>query len=309
MRAVRFDDYGGPEVLQVVDVPTPEPGAGEVVVRVVAAGVNPGEVGIRSGAMKDAYPTQFPEGQGSDLAGVVSAVGDGVDDVAVGDAVVGLSDGRNAQAEYALLPADRVTPKPEAVPWDVAATLYVAGTTAVAMMWTVAPRAGETVVVSGAAGGVGAVVTQLAVRAGARVLAFAGEANHATLRGWGAEPVGYGDGLEGRLRAAAPDGIDALLDTHGDGYIDLALRLGVPKDRIDTIIDFGTAQKEGVAANGMSALDDPRAAVAELADLVAAGDLEIPIKARFPLDRVQDAYRAVAERSGLGKIVLEVSVP
>ena len=143
MRAVQFGEYGGPEVLTVVDLATPEPGPGEVVVRVVAAGVNPGEDAIRSGAMKEVYPAEFPEGQGSDLAGYVSAVGDGVTDVAVGDAVIGLSDGRNAQAEEVLLPADRVTPKPDALAWDVAATLYVAGTTAVAMMRTVEPRAGR----------------------------------------------------------------------------------------------------------------------------------------------------------------------
>ena len=208
-----------------------------------------------------------------------------------------------------LLPADRVTPKPDGLAWDVAASLYVAGTTAVEMIRTVEPRPGETVLVSGAAGGVGVVVTQLAVATGARVLAVASEANHAALRGWGAEPVAYGGDLEERLRAVAPDGIDALLDTYGQGYIDLALRLGVPKDRIDTIIDFATAQEAGVAANGMAALDDPRAAVAELARRAAAGDLEIPVKARFPLDRVADAYRAVAERSGLGKIVIEVSAP
>ena len=306
MRAVQFTEYGGPEVLQVVAVPTPQPGAGDVVVEVVATGINPGEEGIRTGALKDAFPAHFPEGQGSELAGRVSAVGDRVVDVEVGDAVIGLSDDRNAQAEYALLPADRVTPKPAGLAWDVAATLYVAGTTAVAMMRSVGPKAGETVLVSGAAGGVGVVVTQLAVRAGARVLAVASEANHAALRGVGAEPVAYGAGFEDRLRAAAPDGIDALLDCHGDGYVDLALRLGVPKDRIDTIFDFAAAQEHGVAADGMATVDDPRAAVGELARLVADGGLEIPIKARFPLDRVQDAYRALAERSGLGKIVLEV---
>ena len=108
VKAVRFEEYGGPEVLEVVEVAEPLPGRGEVVVRVVAAGTNPGESAIRSGAMKEVYPANFPEGQGSDLAGVISDVGEGVEDVAVGDAVIGLSDSRNAHAEYALLPADRV---------------------------------------------------------------------------------------------------------------------------------------------------------------------------------------------------------
>ena len=306
MRAVRFTEYGGPEVLQVVDVPTPEPGAGEVVVQVVTAAINPGEEGIRGGALKDRFPAHFPEGQGSDLAGRVSAIGERVADVEVGQEVIGLSDGRNAQAEYVLLPADRITPKPAALAWDVAATLYVAGTTAVAMIRTVEPEAGETVLLTAAAGGVGVVATQLAVRAGARVLALASAANHAALRGYGAEPLAYGDGLDERLRAAAPNGIDAVLDTYGHGYVEQALRWGVPKDRIDTIFDFAAAQELGVAANGMATVDDPRAAVGELARLAADGALEIPIKARYPLDRVQDAYRALSERSGLGKIVLEV---
>ena len=306
-RAVRFDDYGGPEVLRVVEVPQPDPGPGQVVVRVRAAGVNPGEDAIRSGAMKDRNPAHFPEGQGSDLAGVIAAVGDGVRNVAVGDEVIGFSDGRNAQADYAVLPADRVVPKPAGMSWDAAATMYVAGTTAIALMRATDPQPGEVVVVSGAAGGVGVFATQLAVRAGARVLAVAGEKNHAALRGWGAEPVAYGDGLDERLRAAAPNGIAAMLDTHGDGYVDLAVQLGVPADRIDTIIDFAAAKKNHVKADGMAAVGDPASAIRELAKLVADGVVEVPIKARFSLNEVQDAYRAVAQRSGLGKIVLEVS--
>jgi len=290
-------------------VPDPVPGVGEVVVKVVTAGVNPGESAIRSGAGKDRFPAHFPEGQGSDLAGVISAVGTGVEEVAVGQAVIGLSDGRNAQAEYALLPADRVVPKPDALEWAVAATLYVAGTTALVMIDTARPASGETVVLSGAAGGVGVFATQLAVRTGARVIALAGEANHEQLRAWGAEPVTYGDGLEQRLRDLAPDGIDAFLDAHGGGYVELALALGVPKERVETIADFGAAHRLGTPAKGMAALADPAAGVAQLARIAAEGGLEVPIKARFPLERVQDAYRAVEQRSGLGKIVLDVAAP
>src|SRR3954469_6977549 len=163
MKAVRFEEYGDVGVLHVAEVPDPVPGVGEVVVKVVTAGVNPGESAIRSGAGKDRFPAHFPEGQGSDLAGVISAVGTGVEEVAVGQAVIGLSDGRNAQAEYALLPADRVVPKPDALEWAVAATLYVAGTTALVMIDTARPASGETVALSGAAGGVGVFATQLAV--------------------------------------------------------------------------------------------------------------------------------------------------
>ncbi len=309
MRAVRFEEYGDVDVLRVEEVPDPVPGAGEVVVKVVTAGVNPGESAIRSGAGKDRFPAHFPEGQGSDLAGVVSAVGAGVTEVAVGQAVIGLSDHRNAQAEYALLPADRVVPKPDTLDWAVAATLYVAGTTALVMIDTTRPAPGETVAISGAAGGVGVIATQLAVRSGARVLAIAGEANHERLRAWGAEPVAYGEGLEERLRSLAPAGIDAFLDTHGGGYVELALALGVPKERVETIIDFPTAGRLGAVAKGMAAMSDPAGGVARLARLVADGAVEVPIKERFPLERVQDAYRAVESRSGLGKIVLDVSAP
>jgi NADPH:quinone reductase-like Zn-dependent oxidoreductase len=309
MKAVRFREYGGPEVLEVVDVPEPSPGRGEVVVRVVAAGINPGESAIRSGVMKEIFPADFPEGQGSDLAGVISGVGEGVEDVSVGDAVIGMSDSRNAHAEYAQLPADRVTPRPEGLDWDVAGSLYVVGTTAEVMMHAVRPAEGETVIVSGAAGGVGTLVTQLAVRAGARVIAVASEANHETLRGWGAEPVSYEDGLEKRIRSLAPDGVQALLDAYGGGYVELALGMGVPADRIETIVDYEAVRRRGVHGDGMSTLEDPRPVVAELAVLLASGETELPIKARFPLEQVADAYREVDNRHGLGKIVLEISEP
>ncbi|WP_425550589.1 alcohol dehydrogenase catalytic domain-containing protein [Amnibacterium soli] len=285
------------------------PGAREVVVRVVAAGTNPGEVGIRSGALASMFPAVFPEGQGSDLAGVVAAAGPGVSGVAVGEPVIGLSDGRNAQAELVLLPASRVVPKPEALDWDVAATLYVAGTTALALLQTVPVAAGDTVVVAGAAGGVGVFLTQLAVGTGARVLAVAGEANHDWLRQHGAESVAYGDGLEDRLRAAAPDGVAAFFDLFGNGYTDLAVALGAAPERVATVADFAAGDRLGVQVTGMAALEDPAQGVRTLAAIASEGGFEVPIKGRFPLEQVQDAYREVSRRSGLGKVVLQVSAP
>ena len=309
MRAVRFDGYGDETVLEVREVPDPVPGEGEVVVRVVAAGPNPGEVGIRSGALASMFPAVFPEGQGSDLAGVIAAAGPGVSGVAVGEPVIGLSDGRNAQAELVLLPASRVVPKPEALDWDVAATLYVAGTTALALLQTVPVAAGDTVVVAGAAGGVGVFLTQLAVGTGARVLAVAGEANHDWLRQHGAEPVAYGDGLEDRLRAAAPDGVTAFFDLFGNGYTDLAVALGAAPERVATVADFAAGDRLGVQVTGMAALEDPAQGVRTLAAIASEGGFEVPIKGRFPLEQVQDAYREVSRRSGLGKVVLQVSAP
>ncbi|WP_375399216.1 NADP-dependent oxidoreductase [uncultured Amnibacterium sp.] len=309
MRAVRFTEYGGTDVLQVVEVETPSPGEGEVLVRVVVAGLNPGEAGIRSGAMQQMFPAVFPEGEGSDLAGVVEAVGPGVTGVAVGDAVLAVSDGRNAQAEFAVVPADRVVPKPDGLGWAVAGSLGVAGLTAVAMIAAVKPVAGETVVVTGAAGGVGTLATQLAVRTGATVIAIASAAHHEQLRVWGALPLAYGDDMADSIVALAPDGVDGMLDTYGHGYVDLALGLGVPKDRIDTIIDFEAAERTGVAADGQATVEHPAAALTELAGLLATGDLEQPIKGRFPLDAVAEAYQQLEQRHGLGKMVLEVSQP
>ena len=309
MRAVRFDEYGDESVLEVREVADPQPGEGEVVVRVVTAGTNPGEVGIRSGALAERWPTTFPEGEGSDLAGLVAAVGPGVTGLAIGQPVIGLSDSRNAQAELALLPAGRVVPKPGAVGWDVAATLFVAGTTAQALLQEVPVETHDTVVVAGAAGGVGVFLTQLAVGTGATVIAVAGEANHGWLQAHGATPVPYGDGLDERLRAAAPGGVTAFFDLFGSGYADLAVALGVPVERIATIADFGAAERLGVRVTGMSALRDPAEGVRQLAAIIAGGGFDVPIKARFPLERVQDAYREVSKRSGLGKVVLDVSEP
>lgn len=309
MRAVRFDGYGDESVLEVREVADPQPAEGEVVVRVVTAGTNPGEVGIRSGAFAERWPTTFPEGQGSDLAGLVAAVGPGVTHLAIGQPVIGLSDSRNAQAELALLPAAHIVPKPGPVGWDVAATLYVAGTTAQALLQEVPVEAHDTVVVAGAAGGVGVFLTQLAVGTGATVIAVAGESNHEWLRAHGATPVAYEDGLEERLRAAAPGGVTAFFDLFGSGYADIAIALGVPVDRVATIADFGAGQRLGVHVTGMAALRDPAEGVRQLAAMVAGGGFDVPIKARFPLDQVQDAYREVSKRSGLGKVVLEVSQP
>lgn len=309
MRAVRFEEYGDETVLQVQEVDDPQPGEGEVVVRVITAGTNPGEVGIRTGALASMFPATFPEGQGSDLAGRIVAVGAGVTDVAIGQSVIGFSDGRNAQAELALLPAARVVPKPDALDWDVAATLYVAGTTALALLQEVPIGADDTVVVAGAAGGVGVFLTQLAVGTGATVIAIAGAANHDWLRAHGAEPVAYGEGLEERLRSAAPDGVTAFFDLFGDGYADVAVAIGVPTNRVATVADFGAGERLGVTVTGMSALHDPAGGIRQLAAIASQGGFEVPIKARFPLEQVQEAYREVSRRSGLGKVILQVAAP
>lgn len=302
-KAVRFTTYGGPEVLTIDDVPVPAPGPGEVLVRVRAAGINPGEIAIREGVFHDRWPATFPSGQGSDFAGVVEAVGEGVDAWAAGDEVLGFTHDRRSQAELVVAEADHLTAKPAGLSWEVAGSLFVTGTTAYAATRAVAVGPGQTVVVSAAAGGVGTLAVQLLVRTGARVIGLASEPNHGWLREHGVEPLTYGDGVADRIRAAAPDGVDAFADLFGAPYVDLALELGVPVDRINTIKDFPAVQAHGVRFEGNN--DAASAEVlAELAALVASGELEAPVAATYPLDRVRDAYAELAERHTRGKIVL-----
>jgi NADPH:quinone reductase-like Zn-dependent oxidoreductase len=304
-KAVRFDHYGGIDVLEVRDVPRPSPGDGEVLVAVKAAGINPGEALIRQGAFHEIYPATFPSGQGSDLAGVVTDVGAGVDTFKVGDEVLGFTDQRASHAEFVVVPANQVTAKPPAVSWEVAGGLFVAGTTAYAAVGSVDLTSDDTVAVAGAAGGVGSIAVQLAKRTGAAVLGIAGSSNDEWLTAHGAIPVNYGHDLADRLGAAAPSGrIDAFLDFFGGGYVELAVtELGVAPDRVDTIIDFPALERFGVKFVGNVDASDS-GVLAELAALIAAGDLEVPIAEVIPLDEVQRAYRTLEQRHTRGKIVL-----
>jgi NADPH:quinone reductase-like Zn-dependent oxidoreductase len=303
MRAVQLDGYGGIDELEVRDRPNPEASPGRVVVDVVATSINPGEGKIRQGFFDPDRSATFPMGEGSDLAGTVRAVGDGVDGWAVGDAVIGWSGERAAHAEQVSVPADQLTRKPDDVPWDQAGSLYVAGGTAAAMRDAVSAGPGDTVVVTAAAGGVGSILVQLLVDAGVRVLGIAGPANDEWLRSVGVEPVNHGDGLADRLRTAAPDGIAAFLDAHGDGYTDVAVDLGVPVDRIVTIADFAAAQGNGaqVLFGHASTTADT---LAELAGRVADGSLTVPIAATYPLEQVREAFTELERGHTRGKIVL-----
>ena len=304
MKAVQFDDYGGVEVLEVRDVPRPEPGPGQVLVAVRAAGINPSEGAIRTGRVRDFFPATFPSGQGSDLAGVVEKVGPGVTGVAVGDEVIGYTDHRASQAEYVLVEAVNLTPKPPEVPWEVAGALFVAGATGVATVRAVAPAAGEAVVIAGAGGGVGVFAVQLAVRTGARVIALASERHHAWLRERGAIPVAYGDGVSERITAAAGNTpVAAFIDLVGNGYVELALELGIATDRIDTIVDFPATQKHGVKFEGGAAAASA-ATLAELAEAIAAGDLVVPIQSTYPLADIRAAFTELEAGHTAGKIVL-----
>jgi NADPH:quinone reductase-like Zn-dependent oxidoreductase len=303
MKAVRFAEYGSVDVLTVAEVPQPEPGAGQVLVRVVAAGINPGEAKIREGELHERFPATFPSGEGSDLAGVVERVGEGVTSVAVGDEVIGWVDTRSSHAEYAVVEASNLTPRPAGVPWEVAGALTVAGATAWAAVRAVAPQPKEIVVVSGAAGGVGSIAVQLARRAGATVVGLASESNRAWLEAHGVIGVAYGDGVADRIRAVAGPPA-AFIDAFGGDYVELAIeQLGVAPERIDTIARFDAVATYGIKAEG-SAAGQSAETLAALAELIAKGELEVPIAATYPLSRVREAYEELGAGHTRGKIVL-----
>jgi NADPH:quinone reductase-like Zn-dependent oxidoreductase len=302
-RAVRFEHYGAVEVLTVVEVEQPAPTAGQVLVRVKAAGINPGEIGIREGRLHERWPATFPSGEGSDLAGVIEELGDRVERWAVGDEVIGFTDNRASHAELVLVEAEHLVVRPPGVSWEAAGALPIAGITAYAAVRAVALTPGDTVVVSGAAGGVGSVAVQLARHAGASVIGLASEQHHSWLSEHGVIPVNYGEGVAERIGEASGGRVDAFVDTFGDGYVELAVDLGVAPERIDTIIDYQAAEHYGAKTDASAAASNAEV-LAELARLVEERELEVPIANVYPLERVQDAYGELERRHTLGKIVL-----
>jgi NADPH:quinone reductase-like Zn-dependent oxidoreductase len=304
MKAVRFDQYGPVGVLDVREVPTPEPGQGQVLVRVKAAGINPGEAKIRDGSLHERWPATFPSGQGTDFAGVVERVGPGVDAVAAGDDVIGWADTRSSQAEYVVADEHNLAPRPSGLPWEVAGAIPVAGFTAWAMVHAVDVKPGDTVLVAGAAGGVGSLAVQLARRAGATVIGLAGPSNHDWLKRHDVIPVAYGDGVADRIRNAGPARVDAFLDTFGGDYVELALNdLGVRPERIDSVTRPDAAAKYGIKIDGNMA-GASAATLETLAGLIAAKELELPIARTYPLAEVATAYTQLAKGHIRGKIVL-----
>ena len=303
-KAVRFNQYGEIDVLQVVDIERPAPGPRQILVNVKAAGINPGEASIRKGLLAARWPATFPSGQGSDLAGVVAAIGQGVEGFAVGDEVIGFTDKRASHAELVIVEASDLIHRPHNVSWEAAGSLFVAGTTAYAAIRAVALKRGDTLAVSGAAGGVGSIVVQLAVKEGAKkVIGLASQAHHQWLSDHGVIPVAYGEGVEERIRAATDGHLDAFIDTFGADYVELALKLGVQPERIDTIINYEAVTKYGVKGEG-NAQGASAAVLADLAQLVDQGELEIPIARVYPLTAVREAYRELEQRHTRGKIVL-----
>ena len=302
-RAVVYEKFGGPGALELRDVPEPHAGRGQVRVRVGAAGLNPMDWGISSRPEAAArFGITVPSGFGSDFAGVVDEVGDGVTGFAVGDRVYGGAMAR-AVAEFVVLnpPSDPVWHTPEGISDEVASTLPVAGLTAAAAVAAIDPRAGDTVLIGGAAGGVGAFAVPLAKLAGARVIGTASESTFEFLRQGGAEPVAYGPGLADRVRALAPDGVTAATDLFGTETAETALALGVPPQRISTIAAIPNPPG-GVRATG--AIDATPDAMKRITDAILAGGIAVPIAARFPMEQIRDAVTLQAGRHVHGKIVI-----
>lgn len=272
--AVRFSRYGDPDVLEVVEIDDPIPGTGEVVVRVMAAGLNPVESAIREGRFADTWPATFPAGQGSDFAGLIAAVGPGVAEWRVDDPVLGHTV-RGSHATHVAVPAQNILRKPARVSWEVAGSLFVAASIAWKAVRAADPRPGKTVLVHAAAGGVGCIASQLARLEGARVVGTASPTSFDYLRQWGVIPVAYGPGLEDRLAELVPAGIDAELEHVGD--VSLA----------------------NVDSTDIHALE-------VVADLVADRKIVVPIAAIYPLSKVQDAYRELEAGHAHGKVVLSM---
>jgi NADPH:quinone reductase len=302
-RAVQFDEYGGLDVLTVREVELRELGKEDVLVEVRFAGINPGEASIRKGLLDSVFPSTFPSGEGSDLAGVVAEVGIDVTGFAPGDEVLGWSEERSSHAEQVVVPAEQLVRKPADLGWPEAGALYVVGVTAFAAVRAVEIGEGDTVVVSGAAGGVGTITVQLLKANGANVVGLASEDHHDWLRAKGVTPVTYGEGALQRIIEATPDGVDAFIDLYGPEYIDLALQLDLPAEKIETIIAFERAAEVGAKAEGSSTASTPEI-LGEMAELVAAGKIEVPIAAEYPLDEVREAFEQLEDRHTLGKIVL-----
>jgi NADPH2:quinone reductase len=283
-RAVRFDTYGDRDVLRLTDIPMPEPGPGQVVVAVRATAVNPFDTLLRLGVLHDLFPATFPSAQGSDLAGIVTAVAPDVESFTPGDEVLGWAPEPGAHATHVAVPATHLAAKPANLSWEAAGSLHMAAATAYASIHAIA--------------------VQLLAHQGVRVLGIASEASAPWIRTYGAIPVAYGDGLRERLvEAAGPDGIDAFIDLAGPEYLDLAVELGIPADRIQTTVSMQRAAQIGAKTDGRHNAATPEV-LAELVALAASGAVEVPVTATYPLDRVADAFAALEGRHARGKIAL-----
>jgi NADPH:quinone reductase-like Zn-dependent oxidoreductase len=307
-RAVVMEAFGGIENLQVQEVAEPHAEAGQIRVKVAAAGLNPMDwVMTADDEAASRFGLTLPSGFGTDYAGTVDEVGAGITNFAVGDRVFGCALSR-AVADYVVVDpegkmGDGAHHTPAGLDDKTASTLDIAGRTASAALGAVDVKVGDTVLIGGAAGGVGTFAVQLAQLAGARVIGTASESSFDYLRDLGAEPVAYGEGLVDRVRAIAPNGITAATDLFGTEVVQAARALGVPDDRISVI----AAQVDGVA--GVSGASAKAGTLERIANLVANGELTVPIAATYGLERIRDAVELQAGRHAKGKVVVTLEEP
>ena len=300
MKAVQFARFGGPEVLEVVDLPDPHPDPGQIRVAVRAAAVNPIDWKVRSGMMGGELPQQT----GREVAGVVDELGEGVSDVSVGDRVFGFAAGGAGAAELAVL--GDYAPIPPSLDFAGAAGLPVAVETAVRTLDLLGVGAGTTLLVNGAAGAVGSAAVQLARARGARVIGTASEGNHDYLRSLGAEPTTYGEGLAERVRELAPDGVDAALDAAGGGALSALVELAGGPENVVTVADYAGAEQTGARFTGGMGTQRAVHALREIEALIEAGQFSLPVAKTFPLEQIGEAHRLSETGHVRGKLVLLV---
>jgi len=300
-RKVVFPIFGEPDILEILDVDIPVPSPDQVLVRIKAAGIQPFDARFRAGAFGAYVPAHFPQGLGNEFAGVIQDVGVNVTEFAPGDDVIGFV-WANAYADHVLVGADEMVRKPANMPWAEAGALSASGQTAHTALEELGVGKDDTLLVHAAAGGVGTFAVQLARALGANVIGTSREANHAYLRALGAIPVTYGDGLVERVRAAAPQGIDAALDAHGGHEaIRASVELVPDRSRIGTLSGHETAASYGVKVIGT---ERSKERLAGLVKLYEQGKLKVFVRKQFPLDKVAEAHREVETGHGRGKLLL-----
>jgi NADPH:quinone reductase-like Zn-dependent oxidoreductase len=297
MKAVRFKQFGGPEVLEIVDLPDPHPGPGQVRIAVRAAGINPSDWKKRKGLMDQ----DLPQTMGYEAAGIIDELGEGVGDAAVGERVFGFTAEEGAQAELAVL--SHYAPIPPSLHFANAAALPAAIETAMRALDQLGVESGSTLLINGASGSVGSAAVQFAVVRGARVIGTASPTNHEYLRSLGGEPVAYGEGLAARVLALAPDGVDLALDVAGSGVLPELIELAGGADHVVTVADFVGAQEHGVR---FSTGDEGRAVhvLGEIGELIESGRFSLPVAQTFPLADVVEAHRVSEGGHVRGKLVL-----
>lgn len=300
MKAIVISSFGSPDVLQLTELEDPHAGIGEIRVLMKTTGVQPADVRLRSGIKMHGVPVNLPQVLGTEFAGIVDEVGQGVTDFAVGDEVLGFRL-LECYAEHIVVPAEQVVHKPKSMEWTVAGSLSASGQTAHIALSELNVSKGETLLVHAATGGVGSIAVQLARLSGATVIGTASESNHEYLRSLGAIPVSYGEGLLERVNAVAPDGVDVVLDAAGRGALDASVELVANRDRIGTIVDYERAEQLGVRG-----IRGPRTAarLSELVRLVEKGDLQVTVSKVFPLADAALAHVEVEGGHVRGKVVL-----